>query len=39
MLGLPATVFINGDGTIAKTHFGVVTVESLDEEIATLFGS
>ena len=39
VLGLPATVFINGDGTIAKTHFGVVTVESLDEEIATLFGS
>ncbi len=38
VLGLPATVFINGNGTIAKTHFGIVTVESLDEEIATLFG-
>ncbi|MDJ0953813.1 MAG: TlpA disulfide reductase family protein [Acidimicrobiia bacterium] len=39
VLGLPATIYINGDGTIAKTHFGVVTVESLDEEIAELFGS
>ncbi len=39
VLGLPATIYINGDGTIAKTHFGVVTVDSLDEEIAELFGS
>ncbi len=38
VLGLPATFYINGDGTLAKSHFGVVTVESLDDEIAELFG-
>jgi thiol-disulfide isomerase/thioredoxin len=37
-LGLPATFFIAGDGTLVKTHFGVVTEESLAEDIATLFG-
>ncbi len=38
VLGLPATFFINADGTIAKRHFGVVTVDSLDDDIAELFG-
>jgi thiol-disulfide isomerase/thioredoxin len=38
-LGLPATFFIDGDGVLLKTHFGVVTVDSLDQEIAGLFGS
>lgn len=37
-LGLPATFFIAGDGTLVKAHFGVVTEESLAEDIATLFG-
>ena len=39
VLGLPGTFFINSDGTIAKRHFGVVTVDSLDDDIADLFGS
>jgi cytochrome c biogenesis protein CcmG/thiol:disulfide interchange protein DsbE len=39
VLGLPATFFINGDGTIVKRHFGVVTIDSLDDDIAELFGS
>ncbi len=39
VLGLPGTFFINPDGTIAKRHFGVVTVDSLDDDIAELFGS
>ncbi|MDJ0925384.1 MAG: redoxin domain-containing protein, partial [Acidimicrobiia bacterium] len=39
VLGLPGTFFIHGDGTIAKRHFGVVTVDSLDDDIAELFES
>lgn len=39
VLGLPATFFISADGTIAKRHFGIVTVDSLDDDIADLFGS
>lgn len=39
VLGLPATFFIDGNGVLAKTEFGPVTVDSLDEDIATLFGS
>ena len=39
VLGLPGTFFINPDGTIAKRHFGVVTIDSLDDDIAELFGS
>ena len=39
VLALPATFFIDGDGTLAKSHFGVVTLDSLDEDIAELFGS
>lgn len=39
VMGLPGTFFINPDGTIAKRHFGVVTVDSLDDDIAELFGS
>lgn len=38
VLGLPATFFISADGTIAKRHFGIVTVDSLDDDIAELFG-
>ena len=38
VLGLPATFFISGDGTIVKRHFGPVTVDSLDDDIAELFG-
>lgn len=38
-LGLPATFYINGDGTLLKTHVGPVTVDSLDDDIAELFGS
>ncbi len=38
VLGLPATFYINGDGTIAKSHFGIVTVDSLADEISELFG-
>ena len=38
VLGLPATFFISTDGTIAKRHFGIVTVDSLDDDIAGLFG-
>lgn len=37
-LGLPATFFIAADGTVAKRHFGVVTEESLAEDVAALFG-
>lgn len=37
-LGLPATFFIASDGTIAKRHFGLVTPESLAEDVATYFG-
>jgi thiol-disulfide isomerase/thioredoxin len=39
VMGLPGTFFINPDGTIAKRHFGVVTIDSLDDDIAELFGS
>jgi thiol-disulfide isomerase/thioredoxin len=39
VMGLPGTFFINPDGTIAKRHFGVVTVDSLDDDIAELFES
>ena len=39
VLAMPATFFISGDGTIVKRHFGVVTVDSLDDDIAELFGS
>ena len=39
VLGLPGTIFITADGTIAKNHFGIVTVDSLDDDIAELFGS
>jgi thiol-disulfide isomerase/thioredoxin len=38
VLGLPATFFIASDGTLVKTHVGPVTVESLDSDIAELFG-
>lgn len=38
VLGLPATFFIAGDGTIVKRHFGIVTIDSLDDDIAELFG-
>lgn len=38
VLGLPGSFFINSDGTIAKRHFGLVTVDSIDEDIAELFG-
>jgi thiol-disulfide isomerase/thioredoxin len=39
VLGLPATFFIAGDGTLLKTHVGPVTVDSLNGDIADLFGS
>lgn len=39
VLGLPATFFIDSDGTIVKNHFGLVTIDSLDDDIAELFGS
>lgn len=39
VLGLPATFFISADGTIAKRHFGIVTIDSLDDDIAELFGN
>lgn len=39
VLGLPGTFFIAADGTLAKNHFGLVTVDSLDDDIAELFGS
>ena len=39
VMGLPGTFFIHSDGTIAKRHFGVVTVDSLDDDIVELFGS
>ncbi len=39
VLGLPATFFIGADGTIVKRHFGVVTIDSLDDDIAEHFGS
>ena len=39
VLGLPATFFIDEAGTIVKRHFGVVTIDSLDDDIAELFGS
>lgn len=39
VLGLPATFFISGDGTLVKTHFGEVTVDSLNDELNQLFGS
>jgi len=39
VLGLPGTFFIAADGTISKNHFGLVTIDSLDDDIAELFGS
>jgi thiol-disulfide isomerase/thioredoxin len=39
VLGLPATFFIAEDGTIVKRHFGLLTLESLEGDIADLFGS
>lgn len=36
--GLPATFFITADGTIAKTVFGQIHQEQLDEFIAESFG-
>ncbi len=39
VLALPATFFIDGNGTLVKSHFGVVTIDSLDDDIAELFGS
>jgi thiol-disulfide isomerase/thioredoxin len=39
VLGLPGTFFIASDGTLAKNHFGLVTIDSLDDDIAELFGS
>ena len=39
VLAMPATFFIDGDGILLKTHFGVVTIDSLDDDIAELFGS
>lgn len=39
VLGLPATFFISADGTIAQRHFGIVTIDSLEDDIAELFGS
>lgn len=39
VLGLPATFFIDGDGTIVNRHFGIVTIDSLDDDIAEFFGS
>lgn len=39
VLGLPGTFFIDSNGTIAKSHFGLVSVDSLDDDIAELFGS
>ena len=39
LLGLPGTFFISADGTIVKRHFGVVTIDTLDDDIAELFGS
>jgi thiol-disulfide isomerase/thioredoxin len=39
VLGLPATFYIDGNGTLVKTHVGPVTVDSLDDDIAELFGS
>jgi len=38
VLGLPATFFIDENGTLVKTHVGTVTVDSLDSDIAELFG-
>lgn len=38
VLGLPGTFFITADGTLAKSHFGLVTIDSLDDDIAELFG-
>jgi thiol-disulfide isomerase/thioredoxin len=38
-LGLPATFLIAADGTIAQRHFGGVTEESLEADIAEFFGS
>lgn len=37
VLGLPATFFISGDGTLLETHFGALTVDDLDADIARLF--
>lgn len=39
VLGLPATFFIDGNGVLVKTFFGPMTVDSLDQDIAELFGS
>ncbi|MDJ0665272.1 MAG: TlpA disulfide reductase family protein [Acidimicrobiia bacterium] len=39
VLGLPATFYIDGNGILVKTHVGPVTIDSLDDDIAQLFGS
>jgi len=38
VLGLPATFYIDSNGTLVKTHVGPVTIDSLDDDIAELFG-
>jgi thiol-disulfide isomerase/thioredoxin len=38
VLALPGTFFIASDGTLVKSHFGVVTTGSLSADIAELFG-
>lgn len=38
-LGMPTTFLIDPDGSIAKTHIGIVTVESVEELLIEAFGS
>lgn len=35
-IGLPATLFINPDGTLAATHLGEISRETIAERVTTL---
>ncbi len=39
LLGLPGSFLIDSDGTIVYSHFGIVTIDSIDDDFAEFFGS
>jgi thiol-disulfide isomerase/thioredoxin len=39
VLALPTSFYIDGDGVIVKRHFGLVTGDLIDSDLAALFGT
>jgi len=37
--GMPATIFVNGDGQVVDIHSGELTIEELEDLLADLFGA